>query len=204
MIQILGVASLALLLSGCSTALLDDVHEVGEISLPPRACSEPTKLFNTFTMRTKRTGWKGDKNDGTLTLDLTFTNDKNFPVALSNSGNGVLYTVHFGLQSEKSGAHAPKEASGIALVREPKKFQEPPKPGPFGYTTPPPDPTAPTKTDNTRDVNFRLKPGEPEEGKLTFQIPRGNYLFTIERKFADKPLSGQPSDHIAACKISAG
>ena len=86
-------------------------------------------------------------------------------------------------------------------MREPKKFEEPPKPGPFGYTTPPPKPE--TQIDNTRDVNFRIKPGEPEAGKLTFQVPRGNYLLTIERKFADKPVPGQPTDHIAVCKISA-
>jgi hypothetical protein len=205
MIPILRITALALLLSGCSTALLEDVGEVGEINLPLRACSEQTKVFNTFTMRAKRIAWKGDKRDAgaTLTLELTFANDKDFPVALSNSGNGVLYTLEFSLKSEKDSSHAPKEASGILLIPEPKKFEEPPKPGPFGYTTRPPSPEQPIKTDNTRDVNFRIKPGEPEEGKLTFQIPRGNYRFIIARKFADKTVPGQPTAHIAVCKISA-
>ena len=194
---------LALLLSGCSSQLLEDVAEVGQLSAP-RPCSEPTKLFGTFTMRATRMSWKGDRADAnaTLTLELSIVNDKNFPIALSNSGNGVLYTVELSLQGEKGGSFAPKEASGIVLMREPKQFKEPHRPGPFGFTSRPKKQVNPN--DTTRDLNFRIKPGEPEQGKLVFQAPRANYLLAIERKFGNKPANGQPTDYVAMCKISAG
>jgi hypothetical protein len=195
------IALLALPLAGCSTALLEDVGEVGEIA-PPRLCSETTKVFNTFTMRTTRVAWKGDKADATVTLELTFENDRNFPIALSNSGNGVLYSVQFHLVADKGGSHAPKEAAGVALVREPKQFKEPPRPGPFGYASRPQQ-REENEADNIRDVNFRINPREPERGKLVFQVPRDNYLLTIERKFEGKPAAGKPSEHIAVCRISA-
>jgi hypothetical protein len=147
--------------------------------------------------------WKSDgaSANATLTLELSFVNDKSFPVALSNSGNGVLYTVAFSLQGEKGGSFAPKEASGIVLMREPKKFTEPHRPGPFGFPSRPTKPETPR--DDTRDLNFRIKPGEPEQGKLVFQAPRANYLLAIERKFGNKPATGQPTDYVAMCKISA-
>jgi len=200
--QALRITLLAVLLSGCSSQLLEDVVEVGQISAP-RPCSEPTKLFGTFTMRATRMSWKGDGADAnaTLTLELSIVNDKNFPIALSNSGNGVLYTVALSLQGEKGASFAPKEASGIVLMREPKRFREPHRPGPFGFTSPPKK--EPSVKDNTRDLNFRIKPGEPEQGKLVFQAPRANYLLAIERKFGNKPANGQPTDFVAVCKISA-
>jgi hypothetical protein len=198
----LGIAILCCLLSGCTSQLLDDVVEVGQLGAP-RQCTEPTKLFGTFTMRTSKATWKGDKGNSTLTLDLVFDNDKNYPVALSNSGNGVLYTVEFRLQGEKENGFAPKEASGIALTREAKKFKEPPRPGVFGYPVRPSQ-RGTTKDSPLRDLNFRIKPGQPETGKLVFQAPRGNYLFVIERKFDGKPAGGQPTDHLAVCKVSAG
>src|SRR4051812_28391069 len=154
----LRITLLAVLLSGCSSHLLEDVAEVGQLSAP-RPCSEPTKLFGTFTMRATKTSWKADPNV-TLTLELSVANDKNFPIALSNSGNGVLYTVEFSLQGEKNGSFAPKEASGIVMMREPKRFKEPHRPGPFGFPTPPKKQGNPK--DNTRDLNFRIRPGEPE------------------------------------------
>jgi hypothetical protein len=186
------------LLAGCSAQLLE---EVGEISVP-RLCSETTKLFNAFSMRAKSVAWKGGRAEptATLTLELVFDNEKTFPIALSNSGNGVLYAVTFGLRGEK-GNFAPKEASGVALVREPKKFNEPHRPGPFGYTTRPEK--KPAVADQTKDVNYRIAPGNSEEGKLVFQVPRANYLLSVERKFDNKPVSAQPTDHLAACKISS-
>jgi hypothetical protein len=198
----LRITLLAVLLSGCSSHLLEDVVEVGQLSAP-RPCSEPTKLFGTFTMRATKMSWKGDSADANpmLTLELSVANDKNFPLALSNSGNGVLYTVAITLQAEKGGSFVPKEASGIVLMREPKQFKEPRRPGPFGFQTPPKKPENPK--DNTRDLNFRIQPGEPEPGKLVFQAPRANYLLVMERKFANKPASGQPTDRVTVCKISS-
>jgi hypothetical protein len=197
----LRITLLAVLLSGCSSHLLEDVVDVGQLAAP-RPCTEATKLFGTFTMRATKTSWKGDGADAnsTLTLELSVANDKNFPLALSNSGNGVLYTVAITLQAEKGGSFVPKEASGIVLMREPRQFKEPHRPGPFGFTTPPKKPENPT--DKTRDLNFRIQPGEPEQGKLVFQAPRGNYLLAIERKFTTKPASSQLTDHVTVCKIS--
>jgi hypothetical protein len=197
----LRITLVAVLLSGCSSHLLEDVVEVGQLTAL-RPCSEPTKLFGTFTMRTTKMSWTGGSADAspTLTLELSVANDKNFPLALSNSGNGALYTVAITLQGEKGGSFVPKETSGIMLMREPKQFREPRRPGPFGFQTPPKKPD--NSKDNTRDLNFRIQPGEPEPGKLVFQAPRANYLFAIERKFADKPASGQPTDRVTVCKIS--
>jgi hypothetical protein len=197
----LRISLLAVLLSGCSSHLLEDVVEVGQLTAP-RPCTEPTKLFGTFTMRATKISWKGDSADANpmLTLELSVANDKNFPRALSNSGNGVLYTVAITLQAEKGGSFMPKEASGIVLMREPRQFKEPHRPGPFGFTTPPKKPDNPK--DNTRDLNFRIQPGEPEPGKLVFQAPRANYLLAVERKFPTKPANGQPTDHVTVCKIS--
>jgi hypothetical protein len=198
----LSITILCCLLSGCTSQLLEDVAEVGQLGAP-RPCTEPTKLFGTFTMRASKATWKGDKSDATLTLELVFNNDKNFPVALTNSGNGVLYSVEFKLQGEKENSFAPKEAGGVALMREPNKFKEPRHPGVFGYPTRPKQPGKNTDSP-LRDLNFRIKPGEPETGKLVFHAPRGNYLFVIERKFDGKPTGGQPADHLAVCRISAG
>ena len=190
-----------LLLSGCSAALLENVADLGELA-PPRSCHEPTKLFGTFTMRAARSVWKGDRNDRnpTLTLELTFDNDRNFPVALSNSGTGVLYTMQFTLVGQKGDLHLPAEAAGITLIRKPRKFVEPPKPGAFGYATPPRIKDRPA--DYTRDVNYRIKPGQSEAGTLTFAVPRGNYLLSVERQFSGRRASGQLADHIAVCKVS--
>jgi hypothetical protein len=200
--NMLRIVLLSCLLGGCSTALLEDVGDVTELT-PPRPCSEATKIFNTFSMRATRVSWKGDKADtsATLTLELAFNNDKNYPIALSNSGNGVLYTVQVTLQGGKGTTFAPKEAGGVLLMREPKQFKEPRRGSVFGQPAQTKKPAAPV--DATRDLNFRIKPGEPEAGKLVFQLPRENYLLSIERKFADKPMSAQPADYIAFCKISS-
>ena len=192
---------LLLSLAACSAQLLEDMVDVGEFGAP-RPCNEATKLFNTFSMQAKRITWKGDRGNiaATLTLDIVITNDKRWPIALSNSGQGVFYTIEFVLRGEKGGTFAPKEATGIVLAREPKQFKDPPRSGPFSKPTH----VNRQKTigDNSRDVNFLIKPGVPEEGKLVFQAPRDKYLLVIERKFADKPASTQSSDYVAICKIS--
>jgi len=192
---------LCLLLTGCSAQLLEDVAEVS----PPRPCNEAFKLFNTFSMLTKSIAWKESKGavSPRLVLELVFYNDRNFPIALSNSGNGVHYAVSFSIQG-KGGPIGPKEAGGVVLVRDGKAFKGPANPGPFGEdrkrkssrTT-----TQSTRTDQTKDINFRIKPGEPQEGWLVFELPRNNYLLTIERKFADKPPAGQPTGVVATCRI---
>lgn len=195
-------ASLLMLsLVACGAQLLEDIVDVGEFGAP-RPCNEPTKLFNTFSMHAKRIAWKGDPSNAasTLTLELVIANDKSWPIALSNSGDGVFYTVGFTLRGEKGNNFTPKEATGVALAREPRKFQEPPRSGPFGKPARVSRPRV--TTENTRDVNFRIAPGAPEESKLIFHVPRGKYLLVIERKFIDKPPSSQRSDHVAACKIS--
>lgn len=204
----LRIASLLLssILAGCSSHILEDI---GEISAP-HDCAETTKVFNTFSMRAKSTSWKGAKSDpsATLTLELAFSNDKKWPVALSNSGAGVLYAVEFSLQGPKGTNYKPIETTGIASpgeARKPKEardlpfFGEPQKrrAKPAAVITPP-------KIERVRNVNFQIKPGETEEGKLVFQAPRDNYLLTIERKFSGKPVAGAPADHIAVCKISGG
>jgi hypothetical protein len=201
-LHILRATLFSCLLAGCSAQLLEAVGEIGDIT-PPRSCSEPVKLFNTFTMRAKRVAWKGDRGDSnsTLTLELAFDNDKAWPVALSNSGNGVLYAVEFRLRGERIGIYAPREATGVALVREPRKFKEPPRPGAFGYATRRSNSRPPG--DKTLDVNYRITPGKPEEGNLVFQAPRDNYLLSVERKFDGKPAAGRPTDHISVCKISS-
>jgi hypothetical protein len=192
---------LVLSLTACSAQLLEDFVDVGEFGAP-RPCNEATKLFNTFSMQAKRITWKGDRGNtaATVTLDIVITNDKSWPIALSNSGQGVFYTIEFVLRGEKGGSFAPKEATGIVLAREPKQFKEPTRSGPF--SKPPHVSRQKTIGDNSRDVNFLIKPGVPEEGKLVFQAPRDKYLLVIERKFTDKPASAQSSDYVAICKIS--
>jgi hypothetical protein len=194
------VPLLACLLAGCSAQILE---EVGEISVP-HDCAETTKLFNTFSMRAKSISWKGSKSDpaAMLTLELVFNNDKKWPVALSNSGNGVLYAVEFSLQGEKGGSYKPEDATGVTLSSDPKKSKEVPD-KPFFSQQKAKRATKPTaKIEKIHDVNFRIRPGEAEEGKLVFLAPRDNYLLTIERKFASKPVPGMPRDHLSVCKIS--
>jgi hypothetical protein len=189
---------LACLLAGCSAQILE---EVGEVSAP-RDCAETTKLFNTFSMRATRTSWKGTKSDpsATLTLEIVFANDKGRPIALSNSGAGVLYTVEFSLQGNNGISHKPKEAIGVTYPSEAKKPREA-RDLPF-FSEQKIARAKPPKTETNRDVNFRIRPGEPEAGKLVFQVPKDNYLLIVQRKFAGKPVAGMPADHLSACKVS--
>jgi hypothetical protein len=193
------VPLLACLLAGCSALILE---EVGEIKVP-RDCTDITKLFNTFSMRAKSISWKGSKSDAAaaLTIELVFENDKKWPIALSNSGNGVLYAVEFSLHGEDGAGHGPKEATGVTLSSERKKPKEAPTVGLFSQQRQTKKSTA--KIEKIPDVNFRIRPGEPEQGKLVFEVPRNNYLLTIERKFGAKPVPGMPTDHVSVCRISA-
>lgn len=198
---------LACVLAGCSSHILEEVAEIA----PPRDCAETTKIFNTFSMRATSTSWKGAKSDpsATLALELVFINGKKLPIALSNSGAGVLYTVEFSLQGSKGISYKPKETAGVTLPSDEKKLKEAKHLPFFGQQKT--QGRIVTRTEKrkrgmetVRDVNFRIRPGETEEGKLVFQAPRDNYLLTIERKFAGKPVAGTPTDHIAVCKIAGG
>ncbi len=181
-----------LLLAGCSSHMIEDVSDVTAV-MPPKACGETTKLFDTFSMRATRTAWA----DSTLTVELTIDNEKNYPIALSNSGNGVFYAIAIVLQDGQGKTIAVKEAGGVAHMPEEKKFKAPEPRSVFGEK-PRRNKTKRDHFNTTRDVNFRIVPGQPEPAKLVFQAPRANYLLTIERKFSGKP------DMVAACKISAG
>ena len=198
-------ALLALFLAGCSAQLLDDAIDVGEFNTP-RPCNEPMKLFNTFSINAKKIAWKNDRSDAgtTLTINLLVNNDKQWPLALSNSTQGVLYTVDYTLRGEKGGNFAPKEASGILSVHPPREFKEPRRKSPFGKPTRSGSNSSRVKRteESGPDINFRIKPGTPEEGTLVFQAPRDRYLLVIERKFTGNPVPSKPSDHIAVCKIS--
>lgn len=194
------VPLLACLLAGCSAHILE---EVGEVSAP-HDCAETTKLFNAFSMRAKSTSWKGAKSDpsATLTLELVFNNTQKWPIALSNSGAGVLYTVEFSLQGDNGTSYQPKEASGVARLsdaKKPKEAQALPFFSPQKTTR---AAQSASRIETIRDVNFRIRPGEPEEGKLVFQAPRDNYLLIIQRKFAGKPVARMPTDHLSVCKVS--
>jgi hypothetical protein len=188
---------LPLLMAGCSASLLEQIDEPAAL---PKPCSEATKLFDTFTMRLTKAAWSSARPDeaAVLEVDLAFANDKSWPVALSNSGMGVLYDVEFRLHGA-GGIFAPKQTTGIALTRAPQAFQEPPRRAIFA---PPVEVKRDRPADNVRDVNFRIKPGAPEEAKLVFEVPRQAYLLTVERKFGNKSSAGRNSHHIAGCKIS--
>lgn len=194
----------ALLLGGCASQVLDDlVVNVGDFAAP-RPCQQPMKLFNVFSVHTKRIAWTGDAAGASnLTLELVFANDKTWPIALSNSGSGVHYSVEFVLRGEKGGNYLPKEATGVVVVREPKQLRERTSKGPFSKpTSSGADPKRQKAAEgDIRDVNFRIRPEAREEGKLVFQVPRGNYLLSIERKFTGRSLPSQPTDHVAVCKI---
>lgn len=92
------------------------------------------------------------------------------------------------------------EAAGVTFSREPKKLKEARSVPLFSQQKN--AAKSATQIDNVLDVNFRIRPDKPEKGKLVFEVPRDNYLLTIERKFAGKPVEGIPTDHLSACKIS--
>jgi hypothetical protein len=197
-------ALVTLFLAGCSAQLLEDTIDIGEFNAP-RPCNEPMKLFNTFSINAKKIAWKNDRGDAgaTLTVNMVVNNDKHWPIALSNSTQGVLYTVEYTLRGEKGGNFSPQEASGILLARPPREFKEPARTPPFGQPKRSGSTSNRTKQteESAPDINFRIRPGMPEEGMLVFQAPRDRYLLVIERKFTGRSVSNKPSDHIAVCKI---
>jgi hypothetical protein len=160
--------ALASQLAGCSTHILEDV---GEVSIA-HDCREPAKLFDTFTMRAKDISWsepKGTKGKTSLvTLQLTFENVTKATVPLSNSGNGILYSVEFSLSGENASKYAPESVEGVV-----------------------------------EKIHRDIKPGETAEGTVTFKAPKGNYLLSIERKFAGKPVLSKREEYFLACKMSA-
>jgi hypothetical protein len=106
------LALMASLLSGCSSQILE---EVGDISVP-LDCRDTTKLFSTFNMRATHVAWSSsnDAKEKTsiVTIELSLDNATKWPTPLSNSGNGVLYSVEYFLNGERSGHYAPKETAG--------------------------------------------------------------------------------------------
>jgi hypothetical protein len=155
---------LACLLAGCSTQILEDASEIAI----PRDCREPTALFSNFVMRAKNVTWSEPKasKEPTLTLQLTFENATKWSVALSNSDNGILYSVEYSLSGEDGIRYSPKEVGGVA-----------------------------------KEIHQLIKPGETLEGTLTFNVPRANYVLSLERKFAGKSVPAKREDYLSACKI---
>jgi hypothetical protein len=101
-------ALMAGLLNGCSSQILE---EASDISIP-RDCREPTKLFSTFNMRATHVAWSDVKEKtSVLTIDLSLDNATKWPTPLSNSGNGVLYSIEYSLNGEST-RYAPKETAG--------------------------------------------------------------------------------------------
>ena len=153
-------------MSGCSAQIFD---EVGDISIP-RTCAEPAKLFKNFLVQVKRIAWSGPRGSkdqpSNVTIELVFENTTKWPLALSNSGEGTLYSVEYALLGGNGSSYAPKETAGIA------------------------------------NVHLLIKPGQQEERKLIFDVPRGDYIFIIERRFSGKPVPGKREDHQLLCKIS--
>jgi hypothetical protein len=119
---------MACLLAGCSTQILE---EVSDISIP-HDCREPTKLFRSFTVRAKNVSWSGSQGakekTSILTVQLTFENVMKWPMALSNSGNGILYSVEYSLSGEDGTRYAPKEATGVTkgdAIHQPIQTDQP-------------------------------------------------------------------------------
>jgi hypothetical protein len=110
---ILLLALTAGLLSGCGSRILEEAGDIGI----PGDCRATTKLFGTFNMKGKQVSWSASdeakEKNSVLTVALSFENPTNWPTALSNSGNGVLYTLDYSLNGEDGAHYAAKETSGI-------------------------------------------------------------------------------------------
>ncbi len=115
---------MACLLTGCSTQILEELNETSI----PRDCREPAKLFTSFMVRAKNVSWseaKAAKDKASiLTIQLAFENVTTWSVALSNSSNGILYSIEYSLSGENSSRYAPKETSGVT-----NEIHQPIKPG---------------------------------------------------------------------------
>ncbi len=183
--------TIAGLLSGCGAQFLEEISD----SRVPRYCGEPVKLFTTFVVQAKNISWANRRGENgialSVTIDLLFENSAKWPLALSNSGNGIVYSIEYTLQGENGSIYSPAETAGVA--REPPADKKPAareKPGE-------------RKKEGPIDVHQLIKPQEPVEGKLIFEVPRGNYVLSIERKFEGKPVPGNREDHLSTCKISS-
>lgn len=178
----------ASLLAGCSAeTILEDTPAISA----PRDCSEPMRLFKDFLVRAKAISWnslRGKDQVSTLTIDLVFENTLNWPLALSNSGNGIVYSVVYSLQNENGQVRMPMATGGVASDggagprSEVKRLDRQEK--------------------SAMNVHTGIKQNDSVEGKLVFEAPRANYLLTIERKFAGQPAPGNRADHVSVCKIS--
>lgn len=168
-------ALLAAILPSCAMQLLEDIGE----SPVPRYCGEPARLFTNFMMKAKKISWHAHF----LTIDLVFENTARWPLALSNSGTGIVYSVEYALLDENGAAYAPKETRGVTNNTDEEK-----KTG--------------AKEKSGLSIHVPIKLGEAVEGKLVFDVPRGNYALAIERKFGGQPVAGNRDDHVTVCKIS--
>ncbi len=172
----------ACLVSACGAQILEDVGDVNV----PRTCGEPAKLFKNFLVQAKKISWSGPRGSrnqtSNVTIELVFENATKWPLALSNSGEGILYSVEYALLGKNGFSYTPRETGGVANGARLEK------PG--------------DKQKSTTDVHLRIKPGQKEEGKLVFEVPRGDYILVIERQFAGKPVPGNREDHQSLCKIS--
>ncbi len=187
----LPAALVALLLAACGTQLLEDTGEAGAVP----NCGEPFRLFKSFTVQAKKISWSASpgsaSSSSTLTIDLVFENTAKWPLALSNSGDGILYSVEYALLGNNGASRAPTQTNGVADERPLDKPGE-------GHVEKPDE-----KQKGVGGVHLRIKPGQREEGQLVFQAPRGDYLLAIERRFAGKPVPGHREDHLSTCKISS-
>lgn len=173
----------ACLLPGCSAQLLEEANDPGI----PRYCGEPAKLFTIFVVQAKNISWASRRSaNGTassVTIDLVFENTAKWPLALSNSGNGIIYSIDYALLGENGTTYFPEETAGVTRdMSAEKKVETRKKP---------------------INVHQLIKSAESAEGKLIFEVPRGNYVLSIERKFEGKPVPGNREDHLLMCKISS-
>jgi len=113
---------LANLLTGCSSQILEEASDINI----PRDCRDTTKLFNSFNMRATTVAWSVSKErTPILAIGLSFENLTQWPIALSNSGNGVLYSVDYSLTAENGSSYAPKDTSGIVKdIHKPIALEE--------------------------------------------------------------------------------
>lgn len=181
----------ACLLPGCSAQLLEEANDPGI----PRYCGEPAKLFTIFVVQAKNISWASRRSaNGTassVTIDLVFENTAKWPLALSNSGNGIIYSIDYALLGENGTTYFPEETAGVTHdMSAEKKVETREKPGE-------------RKKEKPINVHQLIKSAESAEGKLIFEVPRGNYVLSIERKFEGKPVPGNREDHLLMCKISS-
>ena len=103
-----------ILLAGCgSSRVLEDAAPAAT-SVAGQDCREPAPLFKDFTARATAVTWNGRKGKvgPFLALTLEFSNVRKWPVTLSNSGNGIVYSVDFALTNAAGKVDAPQKILG--------------------------------------------------------------------------------------------